>query len=262
MRFNHGYRWPPALAAASCVVLLVVAATASDRPRAVGVGDEVVDGSSIKPYANLWKVSVRRPDGTVLELGTWSDEMTRVDVGGRAALRRVQVAKLKGHTSSTTNVFDARTLEPISDDLRGDDGRFAHREFAGASVKVERLGESPGAAAPTAAPTATTATLGRRVFDFYGGMYGLLLAGFPLREGYSATFPSILEYSEEVVDVTFRVDRKEPVVAGPGKTVVAWVVVCDTAQGAMTFWLTKREPYVIRLVFADAKGNVWSYDMA
>jgi hypothetical protein len=36
------------------------------------------------------------------------------------------------------------------------------------------------------------------IFDYNGGMYGLLLAALPLKEGFKATFPTLSEDRDEL----------------------------------------------------------------
>lgn len=99
-----------------------------------------------------------------------------------------------------------------------------------------------------------------RPFDFLGGVYGLLLVSFPLKIRFSATLPSFDENTDTIRWKTFRVKGEEMVGAGSGKQVKAWVV--ETADnGAMTFWLTKRPPYIIKLVYVYPNGLRATYTM-
>lgn len=221
----------------------------------VGVGDPIVKGAFIRPYKNLWKLNYRKPTGESMDAATWSDEVEEITLGSRAVLKRTQIAKyVNGGGSTLINVFDAKTLEPVSRDFRRNNGMFNHVDFTRRSITFERA-EAPGTDVKRG-----TVKLEKPVFDFYGGLYGLLIVGFPLKTGYSATLPSLDESTDNVRPATFRVLRREIVEAGPGRQVKAWVVECDD-HGLMTFWLTKEAPYVIRLVYVNRQGIISTYSM-
>jgi hypothetical protein len=98
-------------------------------------------------------------------------------------------------------------------------------------------------------------------------MFGVLLATFPLREGYTATFPTDppeyknKEGAEPVEWLTFRVTGRESVAAGPGRQVEAWVVETDMSFGHDKFWLTREPPYVIKLIYTGPRGGKQVFEM-
>ena len=47
---------------------------------------------------------------------------------------------------------------------------------------------------------------------------------------------------------------------GPGPQVKAWVVKADDNR-PMTFWLMKKAPYVIKLVYVNPNGMTMTYTM-
>ena len=59
---------------------------------------------------------------------------------------------------------------------------------------------------------------------------GLLLAGFPLKEGYAARFPVFRSYAPnaEPAWVNFEVTGRETIPAGPGRTLDTWLVVAHS----------------------------------
>ena len=234
----------------------------AEEPMRAQAGDALVSGSSFQPYTNLWRMSAVTSSGKqVADLGTWSDDLDYVTVNGRRCLQRTQLATfLKDGTvigrTRTVNVFDPETLAPISRSFTrhsatGDETtrllfsqRSIHMEVTsqGKTVKNDLRLDTP-------------------VFDFYGGMYGLLLAGFPLKPGFSATFPSVDEDKLTMSWVTFRVTGQEMADAGPKGNVETWVVESNTNQGPMKFWLAKEKPYIIRLEFKAGNGTLWTYRM-
>jgi hypothetical protein len=108
-----------------------------------------------------------------------------------------------------------------------------------------------------------TAELPHPVYDFNGGMYGVLLASLPLKQGLKGTLPAIADQDNTLSIEPFEVLRQEPVSAGAHGTVTAWVV--DSARPGnytMRFWLTRTPPYIIKLVMTDeAHGRVLTWEM-
>src|SRR5205823_8792045 len=95
-------------------------------------------------------------------------------------------------------------LAPLERDWRVFDGRFTHVEFRGREVERQAV-RKPGAPLQT-----ERAVLPEKVFDFNGGMYGLLLRAFPLRQGYTATFARSEEHTSELQQLRLVVRGREP----------------------------------------------------
>jgi hypothetical protein len=118
--------------ALSIVVLLAPSVIgAADPPTMIRPGDPSLEGSSLKPYKNAWKVVYQFPGKEPFLVGTWTDELTPVEVDGRHLLKRSQVAGYAKYHITTTyeNVFDPKTMSPVSMDFRrSDTGEWAHRD--------------------------------------------------------------------------------------------------------------------------------------
>jgi hypothetical protein len=222
------------------------------------VGDPAVSGSFIKPYQNAFQLSLQKKDDVEPALlATWSDEVETVRVNGRSLMKRTQIAHYikKDITVTTVNVFDPATMQPISmDETRVGMTGFTHRQFEGAAIKYRRI--DPGKEELQEGE----AKFDMPVFDFYGGMWGLLLSACPLREGYKATLPSVAENEEKLRWCKFEVTGTETVDAGVGKKAKAWVVKTDD-NGAMTFWVIKEAPYVLKLIYVTPTGT-FTYSIA
>ena len=222
---------------------------AASPPKSVRVklNDPSVDGSFLKPYKNAWKVVYSFPGKEPFLVGTWSDELSTVEIAGRHLMKRTQVADYAKYRVVTTNinVFDPRNMAPVFDEFRkSDTGESVHRDFDGAGVSLQRLKSGTDSKAETA-----RLKMDEPVFDYYGGMYGVLLAAFPLREGYTATIPTLAEDGDGFELVTFVVRKEELVDAGPGKQVMAWPVELDQPnRDHLIFWISKEPPYVIKLI--------------
>jgi hypothetical protein len=222
----------------------------------IRLGDSSVDGSFFKPYKNAWKVVYAFPGKEPFLVGTWTDELAPVEVNGRHLLKRSQMADYAKYNIVTTyvNVFDPKNMAPVSMDFkRSDTGEWAHRDFDKALVKYRR-GRSGGDNKDEAAEL----DLKESVFDYNGGMYGLLLAALPLREGFKATFPTLSEDHDELDWVTVAVGKQELVDAGPGKQIMAWPIDTEgnyANKSHSIFWITKEAPYVIKLVTTIPTGK-------
>ena len=245
------------------LTLLVALACASElrteEPITIAPGDARVDGSIIHPYRNRWKLVGTAPDGTVKEMGTWSDDVSIVSIDGKPVIRRWQVWNYGAGTESYFNLLDQRSLTPLVSHYTNTPGVFWRFEYHGTQVDFQR---APQTLAGSMSHGTVTAKM--PVFDFNGGMFGLLIAGFPLQEGFSARIPVFRTFDPgaEPAWVDFHVEGKERVPAGPGKEVEAWRVIVNSpaTEEVMRFALTKEPPYVIRLQ-QEWEGRDWTFEM-
>ena len=226
----------------------------------VEVGDARLTGSRLKPCTNLWKLTQQKPGGPFEEVGTWSDSLENTIYKGQPAMKRTQVAKYpkKGIQLTFLSVFDPKTMEPLSFDYsRSDNGNIRHVEFQHETVTYRHT-DSTGAK-----PEEATVELDRRVFDFYGGMYGMLISTLPLADGYSTEIPTFDTTKMAIDWVPVRVKGRETVDAGAGKKAETWVVETPTKlYGRMTWWVKKEPPYVIKAVLEVPKDESGSGDVA
>jgi hypothetical protein len=225
-------------------------------PTTIRIGDSIVDGSFLKPYKNAWKVVYAFPGKDSFLVGTWTDELAAMDVNGRHLLKRTQMANYAKFNIVTTyvDVFDPKTMAPVSMDFkRSATGEWAHRDFDSARVKYRR-----GSPADETKNDVGQLEMKEPVFDYNGGMYGVLLGALPLKEGFKATFPMLSEDRDELDWITVAVGKQERVDAGPGKQVMAWPVDTEgnyANKSHSIFWITKEAPYVIKLVTTIPTGK-------
>jgi hypothetical protein len=242
----------------SVFVLALTASAAVAAPQQIAVGDPRVSGIRLKPYENAWLYTARFPDGHVKTQGIWSDHVELIAVEGRQALKRVQgMTYVNALSSSGITVMDAKTCAPISTEQHRPDGLLIKRVFNGGHVVTERTNH-PGDAAKQ-----TVVDLPSPVFDYYGGAYGFLISCFPLKVGYSATFPAIGE-TEDVDDpVKFTVVKQQRIRAGSRGLVETFVVTSEKpGEYTQTYWLSPEPPYIIRLeIRYPDKPYVASFDM-
>jgi hypothetical protein len=248
----------------NAVVVAQLMYAQQNSPVRLKVGDPMVNGSSLVPYKNLWRLSWISPEGKENpDAGEWSDRLEFVKVGNRQYLQRTQVGSFKKAgqvvaTTETVNVFDPKTLAPFSRSFskhlqKGED-ETTKMTFLPASIHLEHSKDG--------SVNSEDAKLEYQVFDFYGGLYGLLLATLPLKQGFTATLPSVDEDHPTTSWVTFDVSGKEMMDAGGRGNLDTWIVESDTNLGPMKFWISKNAPYIIRLEYkAKDNGYTWIYKM-
>jgi hypothetical protein len=231
----------------------------NSQPNSVEVGDPKLTGSQLRPYTNLWAISQQKPGGPSEKSGTWSDSLKVTNYEGKPVMKRTQVAKYdkKGIQLTFVSIFNPKTMAPFSFDYsRSDNGNIRHVEFRQRDVTYRHT-DSTGSK-----PKEDTAKLDRPVFDFYGGMYGVLISTLPLAEGYTTTIPALDTNTMAIDWVPVRVKGRETVEAGAGKKAETWVVETSTKlYGRMTWWVRKEPPYVIKAVLEvpekeDGSGKV------
>src|SRR5690242_9920808 len=67
-------------------------------------GDLNANGLFLKPYKNVWKIVYTFPGKEPLLIGTWSDELSEVELNGRHLLKRRQVANYAKYNIITENI--------------------------------------------------------------------------------------------------------------------------------------------------------------
>lgn len=248
--------------------LLLVADSVAQAPSpaVLHVGDLQVQGRTLKPYNNQWHVSLHKVDGTPLaEKAVWKDELRLLQKAGSEQLERTQTAVftkdgLKVGETKTVNVCDRNTLAPIS--------RYYSRHASVPGQEEETQVEFHGRQVrfsqnKNGSNSTSTQELLEPVFDFFGGMYGILLAALPLKRGFAGQLPSLDEDGPRLEWITFQVGDQEEVEAGQQSKLRAWVVNAATKQGPMKFWISPAPPYIIKLEYTqNDAGLVWTFSMS
>ncbi|SRR6266404_2361533 len=162
-------------------------------------------------------------------------------------------------TTRTLNVFDAKTLAPITREFErhmvgGDDSKLTII-FRGNSMKIENT--EKGKTETREVPTT-------EAFDFYGGVYALLWVALPLQQDFTATFPSYTEdeHPETVQQVSYKITGRESIEAGSAGKKDAWIVESNTSIGYLKYWISESVPYIIRMDYKDKTGAKWTLTMA
>jgi hypothetical protein len=257
--------------AAIAALLLAVSSHCEPTTKIVRVGDAAVDGTFIQPFTNKWKLVGKGADGSVVEMGVWLDRAALDEIDGRKVIKRQQLWLHDQGAEGYLNIFDAKTMAPIVSQYVNAGGLYRRIEFnpAGTTVRYQ-MSPSPDPHADQPRIPASAKMVAGEIktaepwFDFNTGMFGLLIAAFPLKQGYSARFPVFKSYAPAAEPdwVDFEVTGKESVPAGPGKSVEAWRVVVHSpaTQETMIIHMTREAPYIIRLQQAWMDRD-WTFEM-
>ena len=126
-------------------------------------------------------------------------------------------------------------MAPFSFDYsRSDNGNIRHVEFRQENVTYRHTDSTDSK------PEEATAKLDRQVFDFYGGMYGVLISTLPLAEGYTARIPALDTNTMAIDWVPVQVKGRRDGRCRCGKKAETWVVETPTElYGRMTCGLAK-----------------------
>jgi hypothetical protein len=211
-------------------------------------GDARVDGSFIRTVSNAWKMTGTSPGGHSTDGGIWKD---RIEVLDRI-IRRTQVDSGPGGTTTFITETDRSSMRPIRAEVTTPN---LHRVLTFESDHVHSSVTVGGKSNEKDIP------ISQPVFDFNGGLFGLLVDTFPLKEGFSAAFP-VFDPRSGLAWAHYSVIGRERVPSGKGRTTEAWTVeVQDPVRNArMLFSLTKEAPYIIRLQ-EIGEGVFWTFDM-
>jgi len=249
------------------LIALATLATATEGVPFIHVGDHSVTAKNLKPFTNYFKLHLVAPDGTVTEKGDWSDRLEEVSIDGKKVWKRTQVATPpKGSPQTFVNVFDESTASPISSEFSTKRGVFYRRQFKGATIERESLLlEKMPAVWPTVVPRGQAdhmeTKLQEPVFDFAGGMFGILLSCFPLKEGYKVTFPFIAQFGETYQTATTEVQGREKI-RTPAGVFDCYKVYTEQPAGHLTCWLANKAPYLIKVDAFGANYGDTIFEMA
>ena len=218
------------------------------------VGNAAVSGRRLAPYTNLWNLIFVDSAGGKHAAGTVSDRLSGDSARSGIQVRTQMQRAPNGITVTTRNGFDPRTMAPVYRSFEISNHRRVDIAFDSAGVT--------GSVRDSSGTHPIKLALPRPVFDFEGGLYGLLLRALPLREGYTTTLATLGEVLDPsagperaVHFVTVRVTRRERVAAGQGRMLDTWRVEAITHDfGTLIFWLADDPPYIIRAQAPIANG--------
>lgn len=248
------------LAISATLFLFLTASAQTAAPTRLQIGDSSIDGSVIKPFSAKWQVTNIKPDGTKAITETASDEMFVTTFNGKPVLKEVQRPLSGSQHGVLINLVDLKTLAPhITQHLDDSDGSYILTEYKDGHVDVTCSGKL--------CPRDLTTSIGEvarksvkvenPVFDFWGGFYGMLLAGLPLKEGYAVSIPAYHPL-RGLIWLKLSVEGEEMVAIGGGKQLKAWAV--RAPQTPFVFYISKEAPYWVKLIETRPDGNKFIYE--
>ena len=245
-----------------CFCLLLAISASSNTVEVIRSGSPDINAKVFKPYKNRWKMIHISKDGSREQTGTWTDEGTITLENGRRVFQRVQDETSAGSHFITINFMDLQTLTPIRSERKQELGENAfdiQDQFHGTKVTSTCTGKPCQMKLNFANGQATrTMELDEPVFDYLGGVWGMLFPAFPLKENSDLRFPAFSE-TKGLVWIDIHIRGMETVEAAAGKKVQAWAV--EWPKMNWVFWITQDAPYVIKLITPDAEDGSMSYEM-
>ena len=222
-----------------------------DSVRIVRPGE--ISGSHLRPYVRHAQQIITDANGRVINARPlWRDELSTVSGSNRPLMRRIwQLVAFNGSVHAVDSVlFDAATLEPVYNSEWVQGTVAWQRKYDGNRVTGQKLAAqagTTGTGAKLGDPSVKLdVTLAERVFDFFGGMDGIIASAIDLTTGARTRIPVYDPNTNSVRLLELRVAGEESVEAGRGKLVQASVVVFDGLNGPMKLWVSRQPPYTYK----------------
>jgi len=229
----------------------------------VHAGDGTVNGLRIGAYENVWNFYLTKKDGGRKLLGRWEDEVTILERDGKEVLQRVQHARAETGVVTTfiDEVDHATFLSYTSHVQRSGQEPMFDLQFSGSTVKGLRPILPHNANGIETVSSTTSITLDEPVYNW--NLWGVLVAAFPLDEGYSSRF---LCYSmtapaeSPLLWVDLDVVGRETIDAGARGEVDCWIVDVN-ADADWRLWIATDPSYApvvkIRIRSANDVERWW-----
>lgn len=216
-------------------------------------GNKEVNGKHLKPYTNKWKVTLITPKGDKRFFQVWTDYLQKIELNGKTYIHRIQdIYDTKENLLKTQmNFVNEENLVPVRASIVGTDGSYNFFEFSDSHVMGNYTSQ-----VDKEKVLKFDKTFNCGVLDW--SLYGILLAGLPLKVGFHATLPIYEFPNPEDGWLTVDVNEMEQVKTIGGETISTFKV--ETNQD-MVFSISKNAPYVIKLVYKTPKGATLIWDM-
>ena len=229
----------------------------NDTISVVKPGDGTVSGRNIPAYKNSWEMTAVNLDGSVTYRGIWNDEISFVLRNGNEVLRREQHVYYNDKEAIQLDEVDRQTLMPIYINIRSV-GQDPHTEihYDGKKIFGKKIFNIEGLDTLQKLSAPFSYELPEPVFDWH--LWGVLISGFPLEQGYRARFLAHESYSYLPGDFrwfTLRVTGQEIIDGGKWGHVNCWTVEVK-AEVVWRLWISVRKDIapVQQIRIDDASG--------
>jgi hypothetical protein len=208
----------------------------------INISDGIVSGKNIPTYANIWQMIAVNPDGKVVQRGTWNDDVSFFIRNGKEILRRVQ------HVQYTDKLVIQKE-EVFRDNLMHvwltihDEGKEPHTDikYEGNRIWGKKVFRVDGLDSIEQISLPFSYELPHSIFDWH--LWGILVSGFPLKEGYTARFLAHESYSYLPGDFRWfaiKVTGQEVIECGKWGKVDCWLVQV-IAEVEWKIWIAKQK---------------------
>lgn len=210
---------------------------------------KIINGKHLKPYSNKWKMYSVDGEGKETLVTIWTDYAQLIELDGKTYVSRIQ--ELYNPDMSLrelwTNLFEHETLLPYRASQFKTSGDYTYTEFG-----TDKTTHSTKTASQEAVKVDYSAA-----GNYDWSMYGVLLSGLPFKKGEAYHIPVFSQQSKEGKGtIVATVVGQETVRDDNQKNHGTWKV--NTNVG-LTFWVTKKAPYVIQLSYPTQNGGkmIW-----
>jgi len=220
------------------VTVCLLAAMPLGRAVAQGTTLTGLDPARLKPAVDTVAVTIEAP-GRTIPFATVIESLRQVPRAGRPVWEQVyQWYGNDGSRTADTLWFDVSTLRPI-ENHRHNGAHDAAIVYAGDAVHLRLI--------PRGGTEQVADTTIRSPF-FASGQLAALIRASPLAFGFSATYALFYGGPQALRMARFQVVRSEEVRTRDGSIVDCWVVDANLSEGLNTFYVSRSDHRVVRLV--------------
>jgi hypothetical protein len=154
----------------------------------------IVTGKHIPAYTNGWEMTAVNPDGSIVHRGMWNDEISFYTKDGGKILKRVQHVQYLDRLVIQQEEVYRNSLQHIHLTIFNS-GEEPHTDiyYDGRRIWGKKIFRIDGLENIEPMPLTFSYELPQPVFDWH--LWGVLISGFPLQDGYTAKFLAHESYS-------------------------------------------------------------------
>lgn len=220
-----------------------------DAKPTIELGDGAINGESLKPYENAWRVTLHKKDGSTRQAGIWTETLATRELNGRKVFWWTSsdivytgddLSKMSVYTN--LNIVDFKTLAPIRSWHHFSNTDIQNISVDGTHVEISHSTSDSGPKEITRFVTP------KPVYDLEGGFWAVVVPALKLDIGNSGVIPGVGDKDMPVKGYPFRVVRQEKLKAGVYGVVDTKVVEVyePRTKELFTFWVIDKPPYVMR----------------
>lgn len=260
----------------ACLLVIIcadVSAQTNKTSPQVKPGDGVLSATRfLTDYSNSWAMVRQDLDGKETPIATWHDRVETIEENGQRLLKRTQHVEFEPDINrpDTTHLdlVDAKTLLPVQivvKDTETESIKYAV-EYDEYTIRGRRPFAVEGTDSPQSLFVDFSFTLDESVYDWH--LWGLLVAGLPLKDNYTARFLAFLSEPGAVgspfISIHTEVIGSEFIRSERWGKVDCWIVDVDAGQ-LWRLWISKNDTVApiqqIRITRPDG-GFTWWKPMA